>query len=45
MTKVPEITTVKVRRMRDERKSFVLIDVREPHDFRVLRALGSRLTP
>ncbi len=44
-TKVPEITAVEVKKMMDERKPFVLIDVREPHEFQICRIPGSTLIP
>ncbi len=44
-TKVPEITALEVKKMMDERKPFVLIDVREPHEFQICRIPGSTLIP
>jgi adenylyltransferase/sulfurtransferase len=44
-TKVPEITAPEVKKMMDERKPFVLIDVREPHEFQICRIPGSTLIP
>ncbi len=44
-TKVPEITSVEVKKMMDEKKPFVLIDVREPHEFQICSIPGSKLIP
>lgn len=44
-TKVPEIAAKEVKKMMDERKPFVLIDVREPHEFQICRIPGSTLIP
>ncbi|HEV2352280.1 MAG TPA: molybdopterin-synthase adenylyltransferase MoeB [Terriglobia bacterium] len=44
-TKVPEITAPEVKKMMDEKKSFVLVDVREPHEFQICRIPGSILMP
>ncbi len=44
-TKVPEITALEVKKWMDERKPFVLIDVREPHEFQICRIPGSTLVP
>jgi len=44
-TKVPEITAVEVKKMMDEKKAFVLIDVREPHEFQICSIPGSKLIP
>lgn len=44
-TQVPEITPVEVKKMMDERKPFVLVDVREPHEFQICRIPGSTLIP
>lgn len=43
--KVPEITAPEVKKMMDERKRFVLIDVREPHEYQICRIPGSTLIP
>jgi molybdopterin/thiamine biosynthesis adenylyltransferase/rhodanese-related sulfurtransferase len=43
--KVPEITALEVKKMMDEKKPFVLIDVREPHEFQICRIPGSTLIP
>ena len=43
--KVPEITALEVKKMMDERKPFVLVDVREPHEFQICRIPGSTLIP
>ncbi len=44
-TRVPEITAPEVKQMMDERKPFVLIDVREPHEYQICRIPGSVLIP
>jgi adenylyltransferase/sulfurtransferase len=43
--RVPEIAPVEVKKMMDERQPFVLIDVREPHEFQICRIPGSKLIP
>jgi molybdopterin/thiamine biosynthesis adenylyltransferase/rhodanese-related sulfurtransferase len=45
LTGIPEITPPEVKRMMDERRPFVLIDVREPHEYQICRIPGSRLIP
>jgi sulfur-carrier protein adenylyltransferase/sulfurtransferase len=42
---VPEITAVELKQMMDEQKPFVLVDVREPHEFQICRIPGSKLIP
>jgi len=42
---VPEITPQEVKKMMDERKPFILIDVREPHEYQICRIPGSTLIP
>jgi sulfur-carrier protein adenylyltransferase/sulfurtransferase len=44
-TKVPEITPAEVKKWMDEAKPFVLVDVREPHEFQICRIPGSTLIP
>jgi adenylyltransferase/sulfurtransferase len=44
-TGIPEITPEEVKKMMDERKPFVLIDVREPHEYQICRIPGSKLIP
>jgi molybdopterin/thiamine biosynthesis adenylyltransferase/rhodanese-related sulfurtransferase len=44
-TRVPEVTATEVKKMMDERKPFVLIDVREPHEVQICRLPGSTLIP
>ncbi|HKS97269.1 MAG TPA: rhodanese-like domain-containing protein, partial [Terriglobia bacterium] len=44
-THVPEITAVQLKQMMDAKKPFVLIDVREPHEFQICRIPGSKLIP
>ena len=43
--KVPEITCVDLKKKIDTKKAFVLIDVREPHEFQISRIPGSTLIP
>jgi adenylyltransferase/sulfurtransferase len=45
MTGIPEITPQEVKKMMDEKQPFVLIDVREPHEFQICRIPGSTLIP
>ncbi|MGA2076805.1 MAG: molybdopterin-synthase adenylyltransferase MoeB [Terriglobia bacterium] len=45
MTGVPEIGPREVKKMIDEKQPFVLIDVREPHEFQICRIPGSTLIP
>jgi len=42
---VPEISARDVKQMMDQNKPFVLIDVREPHEFQICRISGSILMP
>jgi sulfur-carrier protein adenylyltransferase/sulfurtransferase len=42
---IPEITAPEVKRMMDERRPFVLVDVREPHEYQICHIPGSRLIP
>jgi sulfur-carrier protein adenylyltransferase/sulfurtransferase len=42
---IPEITPREVKKMMDERKPFVLVDVREPHEYQICRIPGSKLIP
>ncbi len=44
-TRVPEITAPEVKKMMDEHQPFVLVDVREPHEYQIARIPGSRLIP
>jgi molybdopterin/thiamine biosynthesis adenylyltransferase/rhodanese-related sulfurtransferase len=43
--KVPEITPAELKGMMDQRKPFVLIDVREPHEYQICHIPGSKLIP
>ena len=43
--KVPEITCVDLKKKIDTKKPFLLIDVREPHEFQISRIPGSTLIP
>ena len=45
MASVPEVSPVDVKKWQDEKKEFVLIDVREPHEFQICRIPGSVLMP
>jgi adenylyltransferase/sulfurtransferase len=45
MIGIPEISAQEVKKMMDEKKPFVLIDVREPHEFQICRIPGSKLIP
>ena len=45
ITGIPEITAQEVKKMMDEKKPFVLIDVREPHEFQICRIPGATLVP
>ena len=42
---VPELTALEVKKMMDEKKPFVLIDVREPHEYKICNIPGSKLIP
>jgi sulfur-carrier protein adenylyltransferase/sulfurtransferase len=44
-TRVPEITPVEVKKWMDEKKPFVLVDVREPHEVQICSIPGSTLIP
>jgi molybdopterin/thiamine biosynthesis adenylyltransferase/rhodanese-related sulfurtransferase len=44
-TKVPEISPVEMKKWMDEKRLFVLVDVREPHEFQICRIPGSTLIP
>jgi adenylyltransferase/sulfurtransferase len=44
-TRVPEVTALDLKRMMDEKKPFVLVDVREPHEFQICRIPNSKLIP
>ncbi len=44
-TQVPEITAREVKQMMDERKPFILVDVREPHEYQICRIPSSVLIP
>ncbi len=43
--KVPEITVLELKSWMDEHKPFVLVDVREPHEYKICHIKGSRLIP
>jgi len=45
MSGIPEIEPREVKRLIDEKQPFVLIDVREPHEFQICRIPGSTLIP
>ena len=42
---VPEVTATEVKQMMNERRPFVLVDVREPHEVEICRIPGSKLMP
>jgi sulfur-carrier protein adenylyltransferase/sulfurtransferase len=42
---VPEISAREVKQMMDDRKPFVLVDVREPHEYQICSIPGSKLIP
>jgi adenylyltransferase/sulfurtransferase len=44
-TRMPEISALEVKKWMDDRKPFVLIDVREPHEVQICRIPGSMLIP
>jgi len=44
-TKVPEITPIQLKQMMDDEVPFVLIDVREPHEYDICKIPGSTLIP
>jgi adenylyltransferase/sulfurtransferase len=44
-THVPETTVIELKKMMDEKKPFLLVDVREPHEFEICRIPGSKLIP
>lgn len=43
--KVPEVTAQEVKKMMEQGRPFVLIDVREPREFQICRIPGSTLIP
>ena len=45
MSGIPEIGPREVKKMIDEKQPFVLVDVREPHEFQICRIPGSTLIP
>jgi adenylyltransferase/sulfurtransferase len=42
---VPEITCTELKQKIDSKKSFVLVDVREPHEYQISKIAGSTLIP
>jgi len=42
---IPEITPAEVKKKMDAHEPFVLIDVREPHEYQICRIPGSKLIP
>jgi adenylyltransferase/sulfurtransferase len=42
---VPEITCSELKQKIDSKKSFVLVDVREPHEYQISKIAGSTLIP
>ena len=45
MVGIPEITPQEVKKLMDDKHPFVLIDVRDPHEFQICRIPGSTLIP
>jgi molybdopterin/thiamine biosynthesis adenylyltransferase/rhodanese-related sulfurtransferase len=45
LTTVPEVTAADVKKMIDEKKPFVLVDVREPHEVEICQIPDSALIP
>jgi molybdopterin/thiamine biosynthesis adenylyltransferase/rhodanese-related sulfurtransferase len=43
--RVPEITAVELKKLMDEGRAPMLIDVREPHEYQICRIPGSKLIP
>ena len=43
--RVPELSAPEVKKMMDDSKPFVLIDVREPHEYQICKIPGSQLIP
>ncbi|MBI4167249.1 MAG: molybdopterin-synthase adenylyltransferase MoeB [Acidobacteria bacterium] len=43
--RLPEISAPELKKMMDEKKSLVLIDVREPHEYQICNIPGSKLIP
>ena len=43
--KVPEIAATELKKMMEQRKPFVLLDVREPDEYQICRIPGSKLMP
>jgi len=44
-TGIPEVTPVELKKKMDAQEPFVLIDVREPHEYQISRIPGSKLIP
>ncbi len=44
-TGIPEITPVELKKKMDANEPFVLIDVREPHEYQICKIPGSKLIP
>lgn len=42
---IPEMTVEQLKAMQDKKEKFVLLDVREPHEFEAARIPGSKLIP
>jgi adenylyltransferase/sulfurtransferase len=42
---IPEITPVELKKKLDAHEPFVLIDVREPHEYQICKISGSKLIP
>jgi sulfur-carrier protein adenylyltransferase/sulfurtransferase len=44
-TRVPEITAPELKQWMDQQRPFVLLDVREPHEYQICSIPGSKLIP
>ncbi len=42
---IPEITPVELKKKMDAKEPFVLVDVREPHEYQICKIPGSKLIP
>ncbi len=42
---IPEITVEELKSKLDKKETFVLLDVREPHEYEIAKIPGSRLIP
>ena len=44
-TTIPEITPLELKKKMDAHEPFLLVDVREPHEYQICRIPGSKLIP